>query len=83
MSRCVKCCKMLKTHKKEYSMLEKLLFSFFSLSDSEVLLIFSTEHQNAVETRLTSCLPAGRARDFLQNFPACGRTCAVCISFSM
>lgn len=57
-------------------------FSFFE-SDSEVLLIFSTEHQDSVETLTASCLPAGQAQNIWLNFPASGRTCVVSIFSQM
>lgn len=67
---------------KERFKLEDPGFSFFQ-SDSEVLLIFSTEHQDSVETLTASWLPAGQAQNIWLNFPASGRTCAVSIFFQM
>lgn len=76
---CAKCCKMLKTTQKKCQAGDTGCtrhYSFF-LSDSEMLLIFSTEHRDPVETRATSCLPRDCAQDIMQNLSALGSMCVV------
>lgn len=68
--------KVFKTHEK-YQAGETGGTLSLSLSDSDMPLIFSTEHQGPVETRATSCLPAGWARDIMQNLLALGSICMV------
>ena len=75
LSWCVKCCETLnhkrsKKEEKKKVWLETLvvLSTIPSFSDSQMLLIFSNERQDPVETRATSCLPTScRAQDILQN----------------